>query len=395
MTFIAEIGSGHEGSLTKAKELIDAAKESGAHTVKFQWIIAEEIVSKNIGSMHFTVADADLYQTFRECEKNLDFYQELSDHARSRKVSFLCSVFGLESLSLYQKLNPDSIKLASPEINHVPLLEKIAQSNLKVYVSTGLASCIDILSCLQTLHPAPCIGILHCVTEYPAQYSQYNLDSLPCYQNLFGTDCGISDHSNTKALLPAASVLYGSRIVEKHFALEKNLNLDSPVSLMPKDFTDMVNETKTMIELQKRDRAQALRYLQELQEREDATGSKIPASRWESPPLRDIYHSSRRSLFTNTNIEKASPIQKTAVKVLRSEKNLRPGIPAEFLCYSRLFPEKIRTKHSISAEKSLQLHDIEHNLLLIDHSLHVKSKKESILYSKILEKRWQKMYTIL
>ncbi len=361
MTFIAEIGSGHEGSLTKARELIDAAQESGAHTVKFQWIIADEIVSKHIGSMRFTVADADLYQTFKECEKNLDFYQELSDHARSRNVSFLCSVFGLESLSLYQKLNPDSIKLASPEINHIPLLEKIAKSNLKVYISTGLASCTDILSCLQTLHPAPCIGILHCVTEYPAQYSQYNLDSLPCYKNLFGTESGISDHSNTKALLPAASVLYGSRIVEKHFALEKNLNLDSPVSLMPKDFTDMVNETKTMIDLQKSDRAQAVRYLQELQEREHGTRSNMLASRWESPPLRDIYHSSRRSLFTNTNIEKASPIRKTAIKILRSEKNLTPGIPADFLCHSCLFPEKIRTKHRVSAEKSLQFNDIEHN----------------------------------
>ena len=43
---VAEVGVNHEGSLAKAKELIDLAKEGGADAVKFQTYKAEMLASK-------------------------------------------------------------------------------------------------------------------------------------------------------------------------------------------------------------------------------------------------------------------------------------------------------------------------------------------------------------
>ena len=44
---IAEIGVNHEGSIDKAKELIDLAKEGGAHAAKFQSYKASSLASKD------------------------------------------------------------------------------------------------------------------------------------------------------------------------------------------------------------------------------------------------------------------------------------------------------------------------------------------------------------
>ena len=43
--FIADIAANHDGSLSRAKELIFLAKECGADAVKFQHFVADNIVS--------------------------------------------------------------------------------------------------------------------------------------------------------------------------------------------------------------------------------------------------------------------------------------------------------------------------------------------------------------
>ena len=46
--FIAEVGVNHENSLSRAKKLIDLAKEGGADGVKFQTYTAEKIACKKV-----------------------------------------------------------------------------------------------------------------------------------------------------------------------------------------------------------------------------------------------------------------------------------------------------------------------------------------------------------
>ena len=53
--FIAEAGVNHNGSLDKAKKLVDVAKECGADGVKFQSFITDEIILPMIKSSAFGV----------------------------------------------------------------------------------------------------------------------------------------------------------------------------------------------------------------------------------------------------------------------------------------------------------------------------------------------------
>lgn len=343
MEYIAEIGSGHRGSLIKAKELVAAAKESGADTVKFQWIIAEEIVPSRVGMSHFSYADFDLYKSFKECEKGPDFYFEIQELAQKLELGFLCSVFGLESLSLYLQLNPDAIKIASPEINHYPLLTALAALPIPVLLSTGLASLLDLHSCVELLNPKSKLYLLHCVTEYPAACAQYQLAFLPLYQQLFTAVPGISDHSSSCSLLPATAVFYGSEITEKHFTLDKQgKGLDDPIALDPEEFTAMREATETATKLLRRDSDEYWKFLGELH-RESELPLEITAQSWESPPLRDIYESSRRSLFCSKKVSAGEKISSRELSPLRSEKNLSPGIPAQYLAYL----ETLKSRNSI------------------------------------------------
>ncbi|OOF01757.1 N-acetylneuraminate synthase family protein, partial [Salinivibrio sp. MA607] len=56
---IAEIGVNHAGSVTLAKQMIDAAKLAGANAVKFQTFTAENLVSNNTPKVKYQESTTD------------------------------------------------------------------------------------------------------------------------------------------------------------------------------------------------------------------------------------------------------------------------------------------------------------------------------------------------
>ena len=122
---IAEIGTSHGGSLKKAYALIDAAAESGADCVKFQWVYAKEILHPDTGYVALPGGKIRLYDRFLELEEPFSFYKKCAAYARKKKLDFGCSPFGIKSLHQLWKLNPDMIKIASPELNHFPMLKEL------------------------------------------------------------------------------------------------------------------------------------------------------------------------------------------------------------------------------------------------------------------------------
>ena len=79
MYIVAEIGTSHEGSLDKAKNLVEIAKFAGADCVKFQWVYADEILHKNTGFVDLPTGKIPLYQRFKELEVDPDFFYKLRE----------------------------------------------------------------------------------------------------------------------------------------------------------------------------------------------------------------------------------------------------------------------------------------------------------------------------
>src|SRR5574344_70880 len=113
MTIIAEIGTAHGGSESKAFELIDAAKEAGADCVKFQWVYADEILHPDTGFVNLPGGKTRLYDTFKQLECSSDFYKKCLEYSHKKGLLFACSPFGTKSFEELAKLNPDAIKIAS------------------------------------------------------------------------------------------------------------------------------------------------------------------------------------------------------------------------------------------------------------------------------------------
>src|SRR5208337_1515435 len=123
---VAELGTSHQGDRARARELIDAAAEAGADCIKFQLVHAEEILHPLSGIVDLPTGKVALYEQFRALERPVGFYEDLKSYTESRGVLFLCSPFGLRSARELKSIGVRALKIASPELNHIALLEEVA-----------------------------------------------------------------------------------------------------------------------------------------------------------------------------------------------------------------------------------------------------------------------------
>ncbi|MDR1949239.1 MAG: N-acetylneuraminate synthase family protein [Spirochaetaceae bacterium] len=324
---IAELGSSHGADPVKARELIDAAAEAGADCVKLQLIYADEILHPNTGEVPLPGGRRRLYDTFRELEREPDFYAGLKTYAESRGLLFLCTPFGPKSAAELAALQPLFVKVASPELNYSGLLRQIASYGLPTLLSTGVSKLGDIEEALGYFSPGQ-VCLLHCVTAYPAPEEDYNLRVLGSLGAVFGVPLGVSDHSGDPELVPALAVAMGTVAVEKHFCLSRNdPGLDDPIALPPGDFRRMVEvirwasvteagEPGQVIAAMARERGKTLV--------EAVLGDGIKRL---APSEAANYERTNRSLHALRDIRKGETIGADMFRALRTEKVLRPGLP--------------------------------------------------------------------
>ena len=322
---VAELGTGHDGDRTSALRLIDAAEEAGADCIKVQVVFADEILHPLAGRVSLPGGDIPLYTRFKELERPPEFYREIKDHAESLGIGFLATPFGPASAAIVRDLGVRAVKIASPELGHLPLLREVASYRVPVILSTGVSTLADIERAVGITGDRSVL--LHCVTRYPAREEEYNLNVLPPLATLFGAPVGVSDHSLDPVLVPTAAVALGACLVEKHFTLAREgLGLDDPIALVPQDFARMVASVreaedrpaeKTLERLSSEYGAERVRQVL-------GTGRKELA-----PGEREFYESTNRSIHALARIEAGETIDESRIALLRSEKNLRPGLHAE------------------------------------------------------------------
>lgn len=347
----AEIGTSHGGSLEKAYQLIDVAVDAGADSVKFQWVYAHEILHPNTGLVQLPGGAIPLYERFQQLEVPASFFQQVRDYARSKGCQFICSPFGLKSLEELAALSPDAIKIASPELNHHPLLQRLAEirqeqrlqgrTPVPVIISSGVSTLTDIEQALEILSNygegnTQGITLLHCVTSYPAPEEEYNLQVLQNLAGIFGVEVGVSDHSLDPHLVPVLATACGAHFIEKHITLSRQTEgLDDPVALEPAQFASMVQRVRQWETPIKNYGCQcgASIIMEELEEEygkdrvQSVLGTGIKKL---APAERANYGRTNRSIHVLNDMKAGDIITQDSIAILRTEKILEPGLAPKY-----------------------------------------------------------------
>ncbi len=244
---IAEAGVNHNGDLSIAKQLVDMAKQANVDFVKFQTGIPELLVSDQAPKADYQKRETGSVQTQLDMIKSISLpfsdYGILKEYCDDKEIKFLSTPFEEQSIEFLNNLGMEYFKIPSGEITNLPYLEYIASLGKDVILSTGMSNLSDIETALNILRGGLSdeqLSILHCTTEYPAPFSEVNLNVIPMLKQAFGLRVGYSDH--TKGLEASiAAVALGAEIIEKHFTLDRLMvGPDHKASIEPDELKQLV-----------------------------------------------------------------------------------------------------------------------------------------------------------
>ena len=177
MYVVAEISANHGGSIKKAKKLIYYAKKTGADAVKIQNYTPDSITI-NSNNKDFKINHPEwkkfknLYSLYKIGQTPDKWIKELFNYAKKIKIDIFSSPFDEKSIDELERYNCVAYKIASPEINHIPLLERAAKTKKPIIISTGVAKLEDIKLAIDLIRKNGNnkIIILQCDSSYPAKF---------------------------------------------------------------------------------------------------------------------------------------------------------------------------------------------------------------------------------
>ena len=221
---IAEIGWNFIGNLNLAKEMISAAKESGADFAKFQTWSTDDLVD---GPWY----KDERIKLYKKAQLSIDDHYVLNEYCKKNKIKFLTSVFNKKYLSYLKPLKLKTIKVASMEINNVSLLKDVNRMFENIIISTGASKLDEVKNIFKYVSKKRCV-LMHCVSAYPTPPENVNLPRMKILKKLCNK-VGYSGH--LKGISDAIGCLeYNPTYIEKHFTIDNNLpGKDNKFSILP------------------------------------------------------------------------------------------------------------------------------------------------------------------
>ena len=227
---IAEIGVNHEGDLELAKRLISLAKQGGADAAKFQSYKADRIASKYSPAYWDTAKEPteSQFALFKKYDKfGAEEFRTLADCCREMQIDFISTPFDADAVEFLDPLVP-FFKVASADLNNVPLLRQVAGKHKPVVLSTGASTLDEIHTAVETLTQAGAkdVVLLHCVLNYPCPNRNAHINMIKGLCRAYPDNVvGYSDHTlpDERMLVLTAAWLNGALVLEKHFTHDKTL----------------------------------------------------------------------------------------------------------------------------------------------------------------------------
>ncbi len=259
---IGEIGQNHNGSVDIAKLIVDGAAREVDEKLFGLHLKGMDAVKLTKRDLRYELSDSQMnrpydgpnsfaptYGAHREVlELDDDQHYEVYQYAKSLKLDFVETLCAPSCLSMLKLFSPDRLKVASRDLTNLPLLTALAETKIPIIVSTGMAGQKELDDALDTItkyHEN--ISILHCVSEYPTQPHNVNLNTIAFLQKNYGKyTIGYSDHT-VGISVPVAAVAMGASIIEKHITLDRRMKgTDQAGSLGPDGLNRMVRDIRTL-----------------------------------------------------------------------------------------------------------------------------------------------------
>ena len=295
-----------------AISLINSASVSGADAIKFQLLSAGELVSDKKQQFEYEIltnqhtgqvkkVSESLFEILRRRELTDDEWREIKKYCDKKNIEFFATILSDHYLELIKELKTDTVKIASSDINHIPLIQNAAKTGMCIQLDTGNASYEEIDFAIRKINEQgnDRIIIHHCPTGYPAKLDNVQLSEIPKLKKLFDYPIAFSDHTPGWHMNIAAICL-GADMVEKTITLDKS-----------------TPSVEHMFSLEEED---AIKFITEVREVESA----IQDNERKLNPDKKKQYATRRSMFSKFDIHKGTKITEKDIEYRRPGFGLGP-----------------------------------------------------------------------
>jgi len=297
---VAEAGINHNGDLKIAKKLVDAAKDAGADAIKFQTYTTENFLSKNVITPKHV--KESIFDLLKRLELSVGEYKKLAEYSKRKGIIFMSTPLDYGSVDLLHGLCVPVFKVASCDLNNLPLIKYIAKKHKPMIVSTGLGNMGEIEEAVAAARAQGNndIILLHCVSVYPPKPEEVNLKAIDTIHKAFQVPTGYSDHT-LGIHISLAAVARGAKVIEKHFTLDRKMEgPDQELSADPAEFTRLVLGIREI-------------------EKSIGTGIKLPSK--DETSMKPAF---RRSIVANLDIPAGTIVRERMLAFKRPGTGLEP-----------------------------------------------------------------------
>ena len=245
---IAEISANHGRDIDIVKQSILKAKEIGCDAVKIQTYRPDTITLKCDNEFfqinNGTIWDGTtLYDLYTEAFLPWEWHHELFQYADSVGITLFSTPFDKTAVDLLEECGNPIYKIASFEINDIPLIEYAASKGKPMILSTGIATEDEIKEAVDACRSKgnEDITLLKCTSQYPAKEEDANIMTMVDMGKRFDCKIGLSDHTEGY-MVPVVAASLGASIIEKHFIIDRAIGgPDASFSMEPDDFEEMID----------------------------------------------------------------------------------------------------------------------------------------------------------
>ncbi|NFE60774.1 pseudaminic acid synthase [Clostridium botulinum] len=325
---IAEMSANHLQNFENAVKLIKAVKDAGADAIKLQ-TYTPDTITIDCDNEYFqinqnTIWDGTtLHKLYREAYTPWEWQPRLKKIAEEEGLICFSSPFDKTSVDFLEKMDVPAYKIASFEINDIPLIEYVASKGKPIIISTGIATISEIHEAINACKKVNNnqIILLKCTSAYPSPMKDMNLKTIPNISETFNVISGISDHT-LGIEVPIASIALGAKVIEKHVTLLRaDGGPDAKFSLEPHEFKNMVTSVRniekalgnvtyelTEKQMNSREHSRSLFIVKDIKKGEKFTTDNVKSIR-PGFGLKPKYINDVIGKISNVDIEKGTPME--------------------------------------------------------------------------------------